>query len=287
MKKLLFILPVLFTASVAFAQDPTRVVAPNEASNFNEDLLLIAVFITLSLALIASLVLLRTVKILSVRILGKPVVEISATQTDQPMPAKHGIWERLLELRPVSEEKDIMMEHEFDGIAELDNPTPGWFMWLFYATIVFAVSYLAYFHVFHFGKMQEQEYVIEMKAAAADKEAYLAKSGDKIDEGSVKLSSDNAVLSSGQAIFKANCVACHGENAQGVVGPNLTDEFWLHGGKIGDIFKTIKYGVPEKGMISWEKTLAPKQISDVANYLLSLKGSHPANPKASQGDKEL
>ncbi|MBC7653864.1 MAG: c-type cytochrome, partial [Oligoflexus sp.] len=88
------------------------------------------------------------------------------------------------------------------------------------------------------------------------------------------------------ALFIQNCVACHGENAQGVVGPNLTDEYWIHGGKISNIFKTIKYGVPEKGMISWEKQMSPKQMAEVSNYVKSLKGTNPANPKEPQGDKE-
>ena len=89
------------------------------------------------------------------------------------------------------------------------------------------------------------------------------------------------------AVYKANCVACHGEKGQGTVGPNLTDEFWIHGSKIDYVFKTIKYGVPEKGMMSWEKVLSPKQISEVSNYILSIKGTAPENPKAPQGDKEV
>jgi cytochrome c oxidase cbb3-type subunit 3 len=283
MKKLLLLFPMFFIALVSVAQDATQP-AVEPTSNIYETLLLIAIMITLGLALIAALVLLRTVKIISEKLVGETVFGVQVEV--QPAEPKPGIWERLLDLKPLAQEKDIMMEHTFDGIAELDNPTPGWFMWLFYSTIAFAICYMAYFHVFHFGKMQEEEYAIEMKTAAAEKEAYLAKSADKVDENSVKQTSDNAVLNSGKAIFQSNCVACHGDHAQGVVGPNLTDEFWLHGGKINNLFKTIKYGVPEKGMISWEKTLSPKQISDVANYILSLKGSMPASPKAPQGTKE-
>lgn len=285
MKTLLSILLMLFTALIASAQN-TAPAIQEPASDLYANLLLIAVLITLSLALIATLVLLRTVKIVSSKLLGETVTEQVVVAAKESTPEKPGLWTRLLELRPVSEEKDIMMEHQFDGISELDNPTPAWFMWLFYATIVFAIVYLSYYHVFHLGKMQEEEYAIEMKAATAEKVAYLAKSADNVDENSVKLSTDNAVLSSGQAIFKDNCVACHGEKGQGMVGPNLTDEYWLHGGKIDKIFKTIKYGVPEKGMISWEKTLSPKQMSDLANYIISLKDTHPENPKAAQGNKE-
>jgi cytochrome c oxidase cbb3-type subunit 3 len=135
--------------------------------------------------------------------------------------------------------------------------------------------------------MQEEEYAIEMKQAAAERNAYLSKSANNIDENSVKASKEASVISAGSAIFQKNCVVCHGDKGQGMVGPNLTDEYWLHGGTINNIFKTIKYGVPEKGMITWEKTLMPKQISEVANYILSLRGSNPPGAKAPQGNKEL
>ena len=159
-------------------------------------------------------------------------------------------------------------------------------MVLFYGTIVFAVVYLFNYHGYGYGKMQEEEYAIEMNKAHAEKTAYLAKSNNNIDETSVIEDLDAGVVSAGEALFKTNCTACHGDKGQGAVGPNLTDEYWLHGGKIGDVFKSIKYGIPEKGMISWEKTMSPKQISDVSNYIKSLKGSNPANPKAPQGEKE-
>lgn len=196
------------------------------------------------------------------------------------------VWTKIMGLKPISEEKDIMMEHEFDGIAELDNPTPNWFMVLFYGTIFFAIGYMAYYHVLELGPLQDEEYAIEMKAAEAEKAIRLANSANNIDESSVKVDSDPGVISAGKAVFSANCVACHGDGLQGTVGPNLVDEYWLHGGEIGDVFKTIKYGVPAKGMISWEKTLSPKQISDVSNYIISLQGSNPPNAKAPQGDKK-
>ena len=158
-------------------------------------------------------------------------------------------------------------------------------MYLFYATIIFAVGYLLIYHVFGVGQLQYAEYKTEMAVAAKEKAAYLAKSADNVDENTVKLSTDATVLAAGKATFEGKCAPCHGNNGQGVVGPNLTDDYWLHGDKISDIFKTIKYGVQSKGMPTWQSQLTPKQISDVANYIESLHGSNPANPKEPQGTK--
>ncbi|WP_316811576.1 cbb3-type cytochrome c oxidase N-terminal domain-containing protein [Pedobacter heparinus] len=205
-------------------------------------------------------------------------------------PQKKTIWTKLLGLHALSEEKALVMEHEFDGITELDNPTPAWFMVLFYGTIFFAIAYMLNYHVIGWGKSQEQEYAAELQQADEDRIAFLQKPGaggaNKINESNVEASTDQAVLQAGAALFKTACTPCHGEHAEGAVGPNLTDDYWLHGGKVKDIFKTIKYGIPEKGMVAWEKQMKPKQISDITNYILSLKGSNPAGAKAPQGKKE-
>jgi len=204
-------------------------------------------------------------------------------------PKRPSIWIRIMGLKPLSEEKDLVMEHSFDGITELDNPTPAWFMVLFYGTIIFAIVYLLNYHVFDWAPLQEEEYVIELQQAEEAKTAMLLKPGNaanKINENNVEQSTDPAVLQAGANLFKTACAACHGEKAEGLVGPNLTDEFWLHGGTVKDIFKTIKYGVPDKGMIAWEKTMRPKQIADITNYILSLQGSNPAGAKGPQGTKQ-
>ena len=192
---------------------------------------------------------------------------------------------KLLSLKPLSEEKSLLIEHDYDGIQELDNPTPAWFMYLFYVTIAFGIGYLLIYHVFGVGQLQDAEYRTEMAIAAKEKAAFLAKSANKVDENTVKLTTDASVLAAGKSIFQERCAACHGNNGQGMVGPNLTDDYWLHGNKISDVFKTIEYGVQSKGMPTWESQLTPKQISDVANYVKSLHGSNPANPKEPQGTK--
>lgn len=294
MKRVIYLLPLLISASASWAQTkPAEIIQPVKSGNIYMEILIGALILTGLLILLAGLVTLKAVKA-TAKELSSPLpytkpepvrimeyAEWSAIQKEKP-----GIWTKILGLKPISEEKDMMLDHEFDGIAELDNPTPAWFMWLFYSTIAFAFVYLVYYHVLDIGKMQEEEYAIEVKEAKVTQAAYLAKSANNIDENSVKEEKDAGIISSGQAIYNTNCIACHGDKGQGTVGPNLTDVYWLHGGKINNIFKTIKYGVPEKGMISWEKTLTPKQISDVSNYILSLQGSNPPNAKAAQGNKE-
>ncbi|WP_256009700.1 cbb3-type cytochrome c oxidase N-terminal domain-containing protein [Desertivirga xinjiangensis] len=281
----------LFSGSV-FAQSTEETSKVLGTGNLYWDLLIIAFVILLLLLLLVSVVLLRTFKQLSNEIINpSPIV----TEVEKPLEyeewlamkkSKQGIWTKILGLKPLSEEKDILLEHQFDGIAELDNPTPAWFMWLFYGTIALAFGYMLTYHVFDWAPLQDEEYALEVQEAEAARKEYLSKAANLIDENTVKESSEASVITSGQAIYNSNCVACHGDRGQGVVGPNLTDEYWLHGGSVNAIFKTIKYGIPEKGMISWEKTLTPKQISEVTNFIHSLKGSNPANAKAPQGEKE-
>ncbi|WP_316804176.1 cbb3-type cytochrome c oxidase N-terminal domain-containing protein [Pedobacter nototheniae] len=198
---------------------------------------------------------------------------------------KTSIWTKILSLRPIEEEKDLEIEHAYDGIKELNNPVPTWFNVLFFGTMFFAAGYLFYYHIGGYGDLQDKEYEHEMTKALEEKAAYLEKSANTIDENSVKFDNTESVVAEGKNIFTANCVVCHGDKGQGLIGPNLTDDYWLHGGGINNVFKTIKYGVPEKGMISWEKNLTPKQISAVANYILSLHGTNPAGAKAPQGEK--
>ena len=199
--------------------------------------------------------------------------------------AKLTLWERFLSLKPLTMEKDMDMGHEYDGIRELDNSVPIWFNVLFYGLIVTGIVYLFTYHVFNIMPLQAQEYKNEMAAAQIQKDAYLKTSGNAIDENTVKLITDATKLEAGKKIFVERCQVCHGEHAEGKVGPNLTDEYWLHGGTVNAIFKTIKEGVPAKGMVSWKNVLKPDEIQIMASYVLSLQGSKPANPKDPQGEK--
>ncbi len=183
---------------------------------------------------------------------------------------------------PIEKEADIMLDHDFDGIKELDNRIPPWFTWLFYLTIIFAIFYMLDYHVFHASPLQDEEYQNQVKEANAKREA-LIKSGALLNEETVTLLTDKESIEAGKQIFATNCVACHANDGGGLVGPNLTDDYWIHGGGIKNIFKTIKYGVPAKGMIAWQSQLSPKQIQEVASFVISLHGTKPANPKAPEG----
>jgi len=252
-----------------------------------------AIVLLLLLIIVALLVILRAFRIVTRLVLKADgysdeqiEAEMNPPKLKKTPKQKAAVWNKLLDLRPLSEEKEILIAHDYDGIQELDNPIPAWFMYLFYITIIFAVGYLLNYHVFHTGQLQYEEYKTEMVQADAARKLYLSKAANQVDENTVKLVHDPAVLASGQVVFKQNCVACHGDHAQGMVGPNLTDDFWLHGHKVNDLFKTVKYGVLAKGMPTWEKVLSPGQISAVVNYVKSLHGTNPANPKAPQGTEE-
>lgn len=188
---------------------------------------------------------------------------------------------------PIEQEDEILLDHDYDGIKELDNVLPPWWLWMFYATIVFAFVYVLNYHVFRTAPLQAEEFAIEMAESKAAVEAYNARMGGLVSEQNVTRMDGEADLLAGKAIFTELCVACHGANGAGYpgsVGPNLTDAYWLHGGGIVNVFKTVKYGVPEKGMISWKAQLKPVQIQQVSSYILSLAGTVTEGGKEPQGE---
>jgi cytochrome c oxidase cbb3-type subunit 3 len=192
-------------------------------------------------------------------------------------------WERMNQFRSLKEEAEIELDHNYDGIRELDNKLPPWWLYGFYLTILFAVIYLWRFEVSHAAPSSLEEYTTSVKNAEIEKEAYLAKAANKVDENSIKML-DEAGIAAGRSIFTSTCVACHSADGGGSVGPNLTDDYWLHGGSLKDIFKTIKYGVPEKGMKSWKDDYSPIQIAQLTSFIKSIKGNKVATAKEPQGD---
>ena len=196
------------------------------------------------------------------------------------------LWvEKLFQIKPTFMDKEVDLKEDFDGISELDNPPPPWFMWLFYSTVVFAAIYLVRFTWLHYGPSQTEEYNIKITKLKTETTAFLAKQADNVDENTVTIEKDQTKLFEAKGIFMAKCATCHGQNGEGNSGPNLTDDYWIHGNSVKDIFKTIKYGYPDKGMVPWKEHLNPPKIKAMATYILSLRGSLPPNAKAPQGEK--
>ncbi|MGY6559551.1 MAG: cbb3-type cytochrome c oxidase N-terminal domain-containing protein [Nitritalea sp.] len=200
-------------------------------------------------------------------------------------------WEQFKErwvtgkLKPVEEEQDLMLDHSYDGIVELDNFMPPWLKYVFYGTILFAVAYFVNYSVLGIGKTQIEEYEEEKRLASIQIEAYKANLLSSIDENTVIYDDSPQALQAGKTLFIENCAACHAADGGGTVGPNLTDDYWIHGNSIEEVFKVVKYGVPAKGMIPWEDQLSPEQMQQVSSYILTLQGTTPANPKAPEGEK--
>ncbi|PWB24501.1 cbb3-type cytochrome c oxidase N-terminal domain-containing protein [Flavobacterium sp. HTF] len=194
------------------------------------------------------------------------------------------LMQKLTKTQPIEKEGDLLMDHDYDGIKELDNNLPPWWVYLFYICIIFGAVYLARYELFG-GDNQETELKKEMAQAKIDVAEYLKTAPDLMDEKTVVLLTDKADLAIGKEIFTTNCAACHRADAGGQIGPNLTDDHWILGGGIKNVFHTITNGGRDgKGMISWKGTLKPKEIQKVASYILSLQGSNPKDPKAPDGE---
>lgn len=177
-----------------------------------------------------------------------------------------------------NEPKDpLLIDHEVDGIQELDNLLPCWWVWLFYATIAFSVVYMAYYHVLEAGDLQAVEFAKEWKKGEEIKSAAIAKFESGL--GSLQPSAEPAILAAGQQTFTTLCAPCHRADGGGVVGPNLCDDYWIHGSSYLDTLKVIINGQPEKGMLSWRSLLKPSEIQAVASFIYTFRGTKPPNPK--------
>ncbi len=194
------------------------------------------------------------------------------------------IYLKLLDSKPVHEEEEIILDHNYDGIKELDNNLPPWWVYGFYATIIFGVIYLARFHMFN-DYTQTEEYETEVAEAKIAIEEYKRTAKDLVDINTVTLLTEASDISAGKGIFTTNCVACHKADGGGGIGPNLTDEYWILGGGIKNVFRTISEGGRDgKGMVAWKQTLKPAEMAQVASYVITLGGTTPAEPKEAQGE---
>ncbi|WP_194851137.1 cbb3-type cytochrome c oxidase N-terminal domain-containing protein [Nonlabens antarcticus] len=193
-------------------------------------------------------------------------------------------YKKMLGTRPIETEGEIVLDHNYDGIRELDNNLPPWWVYGFYASIIFAIVYMARYHIFD-GVDQNEEYQMAVAQAEIDIEEYKKTAKDLIDFNTVEMLADVSDIKAGESLFTGNCVACHKVGGGGGIGPNLTDDHWILGGGIKNVFKTISEGGRAgKGMVAWKSDMKPSEMAQVASYVLSLHGSNPADAKEAEGE---
>jgi len=189
-----------------------------------------------------------------------------------------------LDREPDVLDQDHLMDHSYDGIQEYDNPLPGWWLAIFWASIIFAPLYILYFH-FGPGLLSIDRYDRAMMIATERQMAAILAMGEISENTLVDLMDDPSMMNGGKKIFVAKCATCHGIFGEGGIGPNLTDDHWLHGAQLMDVYRTVREGVPAKGMLAWERQLRPAELLAVSAHVGGLLGSDPPNAKAPQGDQ--
>ena len=277
---MMLVSPSLMAQNAEPVQKASKLIGGMDASTFY--IMVTVLFIELA-TIIALLI---NIKFLLKKEQEKAVTVAKVELAPEEKAKKLSWWDKVNKLRPVSEEGELDLGHEYDGIRELNNRLPPWWLYGFYATIVFAVVYLWRFEVSHTGPSSKQEYEISVARAEIKIQEYLKKKGDLVDENTVTLLTGADDIAAGKALFMdpSKCPACHNADGGGnAVGPNLTDDYWVYGGGVKDIFKTIKYGT-SKGMRSWKDDLSAKQMAQLTSYIKTLKGTKPAAPKEPQGE---
>jgi len=261
-----------------------------ETDTSSDGLLLIVgalILITIILMLIVAFTMLRVLNV----VVLKQAEERAAREGKAYVPEASmwdKFWDSMNASVPVANEKNIDMGHDYDGIRELDNHLPPWWKGLLYLTIIWSVFYLIAYHVSFSLPLSGQEYESELAQAETAKRALLASQpAAVIDENALVYDANAEFITKGKAVFTgSNCQSCHRDDGGGNgVGPNLTDDYWIHGGSIKEIFSTVNKGVVEKGMPAWGKVMSPSDVRDVVFYVMSLQGTNPPNAKAPQGNK--
>lgn len=180
-------------------------------------------------------------------------------------------------------EEALLLNHNYDGIHELDHPLPKWWVWKFYATIVFSIFYVGYYMMGP-GPTPTQELSVQLEKIEALKPKASGSTSEEL-QALTFASTDANSLSLGKEVYTGKCAMCHGDLGQGVIGPNLADNYWIHGkGDLVSIAELLKVGVLEKGMPAWVEVLKPEELIQVAAYAFSLQGTNPPGAKPPQGE---
>lgn len=272
---------VIFLLSLSQLSEAKTFNAIDMSSNWLAWLLATVIIIETILIVFFSM---QTIKLLNPSAEEEDVENSIATEGSRNWFGK--MWDKMNRFKPLSEEGEIDTGHSYDGIRELDNVTPPWFITAFALTVVFAFVYLYRYHVAKSAPLQDEEYAIEMAQAEKDNSKILTSEANNIDENTVVMMGASDI-EDGKKVFTQVCSACHGPTGgsmAGGVGPNLTDDYWIHGGSIQDVFKSIKYGWPEKGMISWKNNFSPKQMAQLSSFIKSIQGTNPPGAKEPQGE---
>jgi cytochrome c oxidase cbb3-type subunit 3 len=293
-KSFIILFSLLLVAAEGWSQSAPGAAAPAGKAGLLPDLMFYVLIGAGALVFLASMTFMVKVNLF----LYNKVMAAEAARTGVTLPEKvaspaavegPGFWTNLRHKYwgnavPIEREGDITFHHAYDGIRELDNRLPPWWVNMFILTIVWAVGYMYFYHWGGNGLSSTEAYKKDVETAKKEMAVALAGKADAVDESNATVLTDATAVSQGQQIYKSLCAACHGQQGEGLVGPNFTDDYWIHGGGIQNIFKVVKYGVPEKGMIAWQAQLKPSDIQKVASYILTLRGTNPANPKAPQGE---
>jgi cytochrome c oxidase cbb3-type subunit 3 len=283
MKRPILFLSALLVSFVSQAQ------ATTQSSIWDEPmtkfyLVVSFIFVVSLLTVVALLYVLRVINILAENAAREKAER--AGNIYQPAPSFFkSFWDKINGFVPKEKEATLVMDHNYDGITELDNHLPPWWKWLFYVTIIWGVVYFFAYHVFNSLPLSISEYNNEVALANEQMQKMkTANPGPKIDEASVEITADAKMLDNGKSTFLNTCSSCHRKDGGGDIGPNLTDEYWKHGGNIKNLFKVVTNGVPGTNMVAWGGVMSPEAIRNVASYVLTLQGSKPANPKKPEGD---
>jgi cytochrome c oxidase cbb3-type subunit III len=287
MKKLIsFFTALLGLTTASFAQAAAE---PPAASIWDDPMLTFYVaigfiFVVVLLVLLVAVYMLQVIKVMTRQAAQEKAQKLGVAYKEEPS-LWSKLWTQSNDFVPLEKEADIMLDHNYDGIRELDNHLPPWWKWLFYLSIVFAGVYMVFYHISDTLPLPTKEY--ENELAVAQEQARKLQAANPvaaIDETNVTVVTDAQAIADGKQTFLNNCASCHRKDGGGDIGPNLTDEYWKHGGDIKNIFTVVRHGVQGTNMIAWDGFISPEKMQNVSSYILTLKGTNPENPKKPEGE---